>query len=172
MHLSLSWRAARLQALAAHGVGLEDFVLVRRGGDIVGCGRDLGPAPLSPDRDRRLRPRVAAGAAPGQRGDAAQHARATPPPGSVLAQGALLGAVVVQPSDWAVLWPALQRQERSADSIGSPSPRRTRPRAPRPSASVLHAREYHTTLYDVALGTPTTHAAWDARLVRPEVGLL
>lgn len=172
VHLALSWRAARLQALAAHGVGLDDFVLIRRGGDIVGCGAIWDQRPFRQvvidgyDRALQL-------ARPLANVAMQLSARAPlPPPGSVLAQGALLGAVVVQPSDWAVLWPALQRQgvRRGLDWLSVARDARA-PDLPT-LRELLHAREYHTTLYDVALGTPARHATWDARLVRPEVGLL
>lgn len=172
VHLSLSWSVERLQALAAHGVQLSDFIVVRRAGAIVGAAAVWDQRPFRQivvdgyDRTLRLaRPVANVALRLGARAP-------LPPPGSVLAQGALLGAAVVQPSDWSLLWPALQRQaaQQGLDWLSLSRDARA-PELPT-LRSLLHAREYHTTLYDVALGAPAKHATWDARLVRPEVGLL
>ncbi|MCC6930451.1 MAG: hypothetical protein IT359_15805 [Gemmatimonadaceae bacterium] len=170
--LALQWDDDRLARLARHGFTGDDLVIVRRGGAVVAAGGIWDQRPF--------RQVVVDGYAA-----ALQLARpavnlwcrltrrpALPPPGSVLAQGALLGATVSAPGDWRVLWPALQACARARGIAWLTVARDARDPELPVLRALTRAREYHTTLYDVALGRRSPAAAWDSRLVRPEVGLL
>lgn len=171
--LSLVWDAQRWEALAAHGIVPADFVVLRRDGRIVAAGAVWDQRPFHQvvvdgygTGLAALRPLV--------NGVALLRGRPMlPAAGTVLAQGAVLGACVERVEEWARLWPVLQaaaaRRRLSWLAI-------TRERQDDELAllrQLAKPREYRTTLYDVRWkDRPSWGADWDGRPFRPEVGLL
>jgi hypothetical protein len=172
-HLTLAWNAAQWEALARGGITTRDFRVIRRGGRIVAAAAvwdqrsfrqtvidGYGPALhtarplLNAVQAMRRRPRL-------------------PTPGSVLAQGALLGTGVVDAADWLPLWRALQHKAGTMGLSWLLLSRDARdPHLPR-LRRLLQAREYRTTVYDVVwAGRPGWSEDWDRRVFRPEAGLL
>lgn len=108
--------------------------------------------------------------------NAAMTLRRMPPlpvPGSVLAQGALFGATVTEPSGWPALW-RLVRQRAAAAGLQWVCLSRD---ARDPELPILRrlmkGQEYRTTLYEVTWpGGVRWPDPWDDRLFRPEVSLL
>jgi hypothetical protein len=96
-----------------------------------------------------------------------------PRPGSVLAQGALLGAGTSDPDAWPALWRLVRQRaatsglscltlSRDARDPGLPMLRR-----------LMKGQEYRTTLYEVRWPDGASWLdSWDGRLFRPEVALL
>ena len=171
--LSLAWNAEQWTALARHGVTAGDFCVVRREGRIVGAAAVWD--------QRAFRQTIVDGysgvlqlALPLLNMLQAVRGRPSlPRPGSVLPQGALLGACVQRSSDWSTLWPALLERART---MGLSWLAITRASAD-PELAILRrlarAREYRTSLYHVIWrDRPTWSDPWDTRIVRPEVGLL
>ena len=171
--LTPTWNEARWAALARHGIGPDDFCVVRQGGCIVGAGavwdqRAFRQTVISGYSGglRWARPMVSALAALGL-------APCLPLPGEVLRQGSVLGATVNDVSHWATLWNALRAKAvqlgldwiaLARDASDPELPMLRRP---------LGGREYRTQLYDVRWADmPSWSAAWDAKPFRPEVGLL
>lgn len=171
--LTLSWDAARWAALAAHGITPASFAVVEREGHVAAAAAVWDQRPFRQTvidgyggALRVVRPWL----------NVVQRLRGAPPlppPGAVLAQGAVLGATVPDPRDWPALWRALERHAAArgvawlAITRGANDPQLPALRALR------RARTYHTTLYDVAWRDRRSWGApWDARPVRPEVGLL
>ena len=103
-HLTLTWDHAQWNALGIHGVTVSDFAVVRRDGEIT--------AAAAVWNQRGFRQTVIDGYSgalhtflPLVNGlQAWRGLPALPAPGSVLAQGALLGATVNDPDDWPRLW--------------------------------------------------------------------
>lgn len=171
--LTLDWDERRWDALARHGVTPTNFCVVKRGARIVAAAAVWDQRPFRQvvidgyDRALQLgRPLV----------NVVQRLRGLPPlpaPGNVLPQGALLEACAVETSAWPALWHALQAQAAAmgiswltlSRDAADPELGTLRP--------LLRAREYLTTLYEVAWrGRTGWSDGWDARPFRPEVGLL
>jgi hypothetical protein len=171
--LALSWDAARLRSLERHEMQSADFRVVRRGGEIIAAGAVWD--------QRRFRQTIISGHSgmleklrvPFNALQTLLRRPTLPPPGSVLAQGALLGAFVRSPDDWNTLWPVLNARAAEMGLSWLSISRDARD----PELAVLRrltrAREYHTTLYEVQWRDgPRWPDAWDNRPFRPEVGLL
>jgi hypothetical protein len=171
--LALGWEPWQWDGLARQGVTQGDWQLVRHAGDIVAAG-----AVWDQRAFRQARIVGYAGVLNAMR-PAVNMARwiaarpPLPPPGSVLAQGALLGTSVAEPLLWKRLWPVLVHEAarrglewlsicRGATDPELPVLRR-----------LTGAREYRTLLYAVEWrGGPRWPDEWDGRPFRPEVGLL
>lgn len=171
-HLALPWSATHVAALAAHGVAPADFLVLERDGAIAAAAAVWDQRPF-----RQVRIDGYGGALRWTRPLANLTLRlsgrpALPAPGAVLPQAALLGATVATPDDWRALWPAVARAAARRGVQWLTVARDARDPELPVLRALLHAREYHTTLYDVALGGARAADAWDDRLVRPEVGLL
>jgi hypothetical protein len=171
--LTLGWDAARWAALAAHGITPAAFSVVQRAGRIVAAAAAWDQRPFRQTvidgytgALRVARPWL----------NVVQRLRGAPPlpsPGKVLAQGALLGATVPDARDWPALWHALQARAAAAGLAWLAVTRDANdPQLPA-LRHLLQAREYRTTLYEVAWrDRPSWPEAWDDRPFRPEVGLL
>ncbi|MEO6446104.1 MAG: hypothetical protein ABIZ91_03135, partial [Gemmatimonadaceae bacterium] len=171
--LAPTWDAARWDALACHGIDMNDFVVVRERDNIVGAAalwdqRAVRQTVIMGYRGvlRLARPLVNVFASVGL-------APSLPAPGHVLPLAAVLGATVSEDRQWAPLWRALRDSARARD-LGWLSIARG---ADDPQLAVLRdvagGREYRTRLYDVRWpGTPTWSDAWHALPFRPEVALL
>jgi hypothetical protein len=172
-HLSLAWNAAQWSALARHGITPSDFHVVRESGRIVAAAAVWD--------QRAFRQTVIDGYGGALRlawplVNLVQSVRGLPhlpARGSALAQGAVLGASVAEGSAWPRLWGALHGHAlMSGLSWLSLACDVRDPHLPLLRA-LTRAREYHTTLYEVTWKDwPAPVGAWDARLFRPEVGLL
>lgn len=171
--LTLTWDEARWRALAVHGITPRDFAVVRRGGRIVAAAAVWD--------QRAFRQTVIDGYARGMHlarpvlnaGLALVGRPRLPDPGAVLAQGALLGAYVDDVGDWPTLWSALRTRAAARGLEWLALARDRRDAFCVRLRRLLRAREYHTTLYDVSWrDRPEWNEPWDARLFRPEVGLL
>jgi len=171
--LSLSWDAARWTALARHGITPASFTVVQEGGRIVAAAAVWD--------QRAFRQTVIdgyAGALQLTRPwiNVVQRLRGAPPlppPGAVLAQGALLGATVPDPRDWPALWHGLQARAVAAGVSWLAVTRDANDPQLDALRRLLRPREYRTTLYEVSWpDRPSWPGAWDARPFRPEVGLL
>ena len=171
--LTLAWSAERLHSLSRHGITATDFRVIRQNGRIIATGAVWD--------QRSFRQTVIDGydkalnvlRVPFNVVQAILRRPTLPPPGSVLAQGALLGALVRTPDDWNTLWPVLGARAAEMGLSWLSISRDARD----PELAVLRrltrAREYYTTLYDVEWRDgPRWPDAWDLRPVRPEVGLL
>ena len=171
-NLALAWEPWQWQGLAGQGTP-ADMQLVRQRGAIVAAGavwdqRAFRQVVIDGYEGvlRVARPLVNLARS------LARHP-ALPPPGTVLAQGAVLGASVSEPGQWPKLWPLLAARgarlgldwlslSRDARDPGLPILRR-----------LTAAREYRTTVYAVGWpGGPSWPDDWDGRLLRPEAGLL
>jgi hypothetical protein len=171
--LALDWNDDLWQAFRTHRLSAGDFAVVRRSGEIVaaagiwdqrafrqtvidgyGGWLDSVRRPVNAVRAMFRRP-------------------ALPTPGTVLAQGAAVGASVPDPTDWPALWSQLQRRAAARGLSWLTISRDARdPELPR-LRTLMRAREYRTTLYDVAwAGSVGWPGPWDGRLFRPEVALL
>ena len=172
-HLALSWEPARWRQLAHRGVSAGDFSVVRQDGRLVAAAavwdqRSFRQTIVDGYDGllRHVRPLVSA----------ATSLRRMPPlpsPGSVLAQGALFGATVLEASAWPALW-SLVRQRAAAAGLQWVCLSRD---ARDPELGILRqlmkGREYRTTLYEVTWpGGARWPDPWEERLFRPEVGLL
>lgn len=171
--LSLVWDAQRWEALGTHGISPADFAVLRRGGRIVAAGAVWDQRPFHQvvvdgygTGMAALRPLV--------NGVAMLRGRpGLPAAGTVLAQGAVLGACVEGVDDWARLWPALQAAAARRGLTWLAITRERSDAALAPLRRLARPREYRTTLYDVHWkDRPSWSADWDGRPFRPEVGLL
>jgi hypothetical protein len=173
VHLSLAWNSKQWSALARSGITPSDFHVVREAGCIVAAAAVWD--------QRAFRQTVVDGYGGALRlawplVNLVQSVRGLPhlpARGSALAQGAVLGASVAKEAAWPRLWSALHRHAAMRElswltlAIDARDPLLPLLR------SLTRAREYHTMLYEVTW--KDLHArsgAWDARLFRPEVGLL
>jgi hypothetical protein len=170
--LTLTWDAARWEALARHGLGPAEFAVVRAGGRIVAAGavwdqRAYRQAVVLSYAGalRWLRPAVNVLAASGL-------APPLPPVGSVLGHGAIFAAAADEPWFWRPLLDDLRAAAiaRGLDWLVIGRDARD------PELGVLRrtvgAREYHTRLYDVRWPHLPARAPWDRSPFRPEVALL
>jgi hypothetical protein len=173
VHLSLAWDTTQWSALARSGITPSDFHVVRESGRIVAAAavwdqrafRQIVIDGYS-GALRLVRPFV----------NFVQSVRGLPHlpvRGSALAQGAVLGASVAEEWAWSRLWCALHgHAAKSGLSWLSLACDARDPHLPL-LRTLTRAREYHTVLYEVTWkGWRATAGAWDARLFRPEVGLL
>lgn len=171
--LTFAWDDDQWHALGAHGIDAGEFSVVRRNGEIVAA------AAVWDQRSFRqtvidgyssvvelIRPLI--NGVQGLRG-----LPGLPPPGTVLSQGALLGASVNTPDDWTVLWSAVQRRAAARGLRWVVVSRDARDPEVPVLRRLMRAREYPTTLYEVTWphGKRWTDP-WDARCFRPEVALL
>lgn len=172
-HLTPAWNPAQWAGLARHGVAPAGFVVTRRGGVVNGAGAVWD--------QRAFRQTVVSGYSGGlgvvrpfvNAARALRGAPLLPPPGSVLGQGAVIGAGVTGMAAWPPLWRGLCRQAASLGLSWLVLSRDARDPDVPVLRRLLRAREYRTTLYDVSLEAgATSRDAWDSRLFRPEVGLL
>ena len=170
--LTLAWDGDLLTRLAPHGFGAGDLVLVRRGGAVVAVAGVWDQRPFRQVVVDGYDTALQLTRTPANLWFRLTKRPMLPPPGSVLAQGAVLGATVTAPDDWHALWPALQARAHAKRLAWLAIARDARDPELAVLRALTHAREYHTTLYDVALGGRAPATAWDSRLVRPEVGLL
>lgn len=172
-HLSLPWTSGAWSALAAHGIGPADFAVARRAGRVVavagvwdqrafrqtvidGLSGALGALRPVVNRVRRWRglPDV-------------------PAPGAVMPLASVLAAAVPDARDWAAVWSEVGRlaRRRGVEWVSMTFDRRD------PAVAVVRRlvgpREYASTLYDVAWrDRPSWADGWDARMFRPDAGLL
>ena len=171
--LALSWEPARWRQLARRGVTAGDFSVVRQDGRIVAAASVWDQRPfrqtIIDGYDGRLslvRPLL----------NGAMAVRRMPPfpaPGSVLAQGALFGATVLEPSAWPVLWKLVRQRAAAAGLRWICLSRDARDPELRTLRRLMKGREYRTTLYEVTWpGSARWPDPWDERLFRPEVSLL
>jgi hypothetical protein len=172
-HLSLSWNAEQWCALAEHDITPASFVTARLGTRLVGAAAIWD--------QRRFRQTVIDGystgvalARPLLNGIQSLRAGARlPAPGAILAQGALLGAVVDTPDVWPKLWPALESRAAGMGLDWLTVARDARDDDIPVLRRLLRAREYYTSLYSVTWRDGARwQDLWDARCFRPEVALL
>ncbi|HWP70163.1 MAG TPA: hypothetical protein VNM36_03640, partial [Gemmatimonadaceae bacterium] len=171
--LTLAWSAERLHSLSRHGITAADFRVVRQGGRIICAGAVWDQRSFRQTIVDGYSGMLDALRVPFNAVQAILRRPSLPRPGSVLAQGALLGTFVRQPDDWSTLWPALKARAAEMGLSWLSISRDARD----PELAVLRrltrAREYHTTLYEVEWRDgPRWPDAWDHRPFRPEVGLL
>lgn len=171
-NLSLDWTHERIETLARHGVGADEFVVLRRNGVVTSVGAVWDQRPFRQvvidgygGMLRATRPIVNVGLR-------LTGASPLPSSGSVLAQGFVLGCAVERPADWEALWPALAARARSKGLAWLTVSRDARDPELAALRKITRGREYHTLLYDVAFRGRHSSAPWDDLLVRPEVGLL
>lgn len=171
--LSITWHRERWGDLLRHGVSPSAFVVVREGTETAAAAAIWD--------QRAFRQTVIDGyddpvrmARPIYNGIQSLRGMAPlPAPGSVLAQGFLLGAFVSRPDAWIRLWPMLVHR---AQTVGLSWLSVSR-QAGDPELPVLRrlpgVREYHTSLYAVDWNHgPRWENSWDGRPFRPEVSLL
>ena len=171
--LALAWKPSRWNDLALHGVSARDFSVVRHRGQIVAAAAVWDQRPFRQTVIdgyegwlRAARPLVNGAMALRRR-------PLLPKPGTVLAQGALLGAYATDPAAWPALWSSVRQRAAAAGLswlVLSRDPRD--PELP-VLRRLMRGQEYHTTLYEV--GWPESAPSsdpWDGRLFRPEVALL
>jgi hypothetical protein len=171
-HLALAWEPRQWAALGQHGIAAGDFCVVRRGPEIVGAAAVWDQRPF--------RQTVVVGYGPGLRVvrpivntlRAVRRLPRLPAPGSVLAQGAVLGAGVADLAVWPELWRELRARaaERGLSWLTFACDTRD-PDLPT-LRRLLGAHQYRTTLYAVEWGGHGPADGWDNLPVRPEVGLL
>ena len=171
--LAASWEPERWRQLAHRGVAASDFSVVRQGGRIVGAAAVWDQRPfrqtIIDGYDARLsfvRPLF----------NAAMTVRRLPrlpAPGTVLAQGALFGATVLEPAAWPALWTLVRQRAAAAGLQWVCLSRDARDPELHTLRRLMKGREYRTTLYEVTWpGGARWPDPWDARLFRPEVSLL
>ena len=171
--LALSWEPARWQQLAHRGISAGDFSVVRHNGRIVAAAAVWDQRPFRQtviDGYEGLlgnvRPLLNAFMA-------MRRMPELPAPGSVLAQGALFGTTVLDPSAWPALWNLARQRAAAAGLQWVCLSRDARDPELRILRRLMKGREYRTTLYEVTWpGGPRWPDPWDERLFRPEVGLL
>jgi hypothetical protein len=171
--LTLAWSAERLHSLSRHGITAADFRVVRQGGRIICAGAVWDQRSFRQTIVDGYSGMLDALRVPFNAVQAILRRPSLPRPGSVLAQGALLGAFAPSPDDWNTLWPVLGARAVEMGLSWLSISRDARD----PELAVLRrltrAREYHTTLYEVEWRDgPRWPDAWDHRPFRPEVGLL
>jgi len=172
-HLSPTWDNARWTALAAHGIGPSDFVVVRAHGRMVAAAAVWDQRSFRQTRIcgyqgalRWSRPFMnvlaRAGLAP-----------SLPAPGTVVRQASVLGATVDHDRHWPTLWSALRAAADPrgiewliiARAAGDPQLEALR--------RAVGGRAYRTRLYAVRWpDAPAFIDSWDSRPFRPEVALL
>ena len=171
--LALSWEPARWSELAQRGVVARDFSVVRQKGRIVAAAAIWDQRPFRQTMVdgyegvlRTGRPLL----------NVAMAVRRMPPlpaPGSVLAQGALFGATVLEPSLWPALWSLVRRRAASVGLEWVCLSRDARDPDLRILRRLMKGQEYRTTLYEVTWpGGARWPDPWNERLFRPEVALL
>jgi hypothetical protein len=172
-HLTLAWTADQWRALAGHGIRPQSFAIAHHHGRIAGAAAIWD--------QRRFRQTVVDGYTGGlsiarpliNTMQMLRGCAPLPPPGSVLAQGVLLGAGVVDPDDWRLLWPALEARAAAMELQWLAIARDARDADLPVLRRLLRAREYRTALYAVAWHDgPSWPEPWDTRYFRPEVALL
>jgi len=172
-HLALSWEPSRWRDLARHDVSASKFSVVRQDGQIVAAAGVWD--------QRTFRQTVVDGyegwlraARPFLNGAmAARHRPLLPRPGSVLAQGALLGAVAADPAAWPALWQLVRHRAAAAGLSWLCLSRDARDPELAILRRLMKGQEYRTTLYEVSWRDgPRWPDPWDARFFRPEVSLL
>lgn len=170
--LTLPWHADTWAALGTHGFGPSHMVVVRDRGTIVAAAgvwdqrafrqvRIAGYAGVL----RWARPVIHAAARLGL-------APPLPPPGGVVAQGAVVAPTVRDDAWWPALWQALRAH---AAQCGLAWLTITRDMADPQWPAVQRAaggRVYRTRLYDVRWPGASAASPWDGRPFRPETGLL
>lgn len=171
--LGMTWDEARWAALARHGIGAEDFVCVRRSGEIVAAGAMWD--------QRAFKQTIIHGY-----GSALSWARpwinlvaaglghpGLPKPGSMLSQAALLGVSWSGEAALAGLWPRLQRRAAVKGVQWLTLTTDAHDERTAHVRRVLGGREYRTRLYAVCWpDLPAQPWMSDGRPFRPEVGLL
>jgi len=172
-HLTLAWDTAQWRALAGHGITPADFVAVREGGRIVAAAAVWDQRPFRQTVIDGYEGALRLGRPLANAVQALRGLPHLPQPGSVLAQGAVLGASVTESAAWPPLWRALQARAATLGLSWLAVAFDTRDPQLAALRRLLRAREYRTTLYEVTWGGgPSPTDAWDDRLFRPEVGLL
>lgn len=171
-HLALSWDDRVWTALRHHGLSPDDFVVVRQHGAIVAAGAVWDQRAfrqvIVDGYDSALRwGRPAVNLVLRLSGRSA-----LPAPGSVLRSGSVFGAFVREPGLWAELWPLLQARAAASGLSWITLARDARDPELAVLRRIARAREYGTTLYDIALNPDVTPASYDRRWFRPEVALL
>ena len=172
-HLALTWTLQRWGDLLRHGVLPASFTVSRNGSNIDGVAAIWD--------QRAFRQTVVDGydepvrlARPLYNGVQSLRGMASlPAPGSVLAQGFLLGAFVSEPEAWGRLWPLLAQRARASGLSWLSVARQ----AGDPELGVLRrlagVREYRTSLYAVDWRDgPRWADGWGPHSFRPEVSLL
>ena len=171
--LALTWNLQRWGDLLRHGVLPSSFTVSKNGADVDGVAAIWD--------QRAFRQTVVDGydepvrlARPLYNGVQSLRGMAPlPTPGSVLAQGFLLGAFVSAPEAWTRLWPLLAQRARTMGLSWLSVARQ----ADDPELGVLRrqpgVREYRTSLYAVDWRDgPRWVDGWEPRSFRPEVSLL
>jgi len=171
--LTLAWDVGLWTDLRKHNMSVRDFAVVRRDGRIAAA------AAVWDQRAFRqtvvdgyegmfgtFRPVVNAVSALWRRPQ-------LPLPGTVLAQGSILGASVRDARDWPALWRQLQQRAAARGLSWLAISRDARDSELPLLKSLTRGRAYRTTLYEVVwAGAPRWSDPWDARFFRPEVSLL
>ncbi len=170
--LALVWNTDRWRALGRHGLSPTDFHVVREEGRVVAAAGLWDQRPFKQTvihgyhgALRWSRPLVNPLAALGW-------APPLPPPGAVLSQGYLVGAVT-----HARHWPGLLRALKAGAARRRLDWMVLSRDARDPELATLRkltrAREYHTRLYEVRWGElPNWTGEWGERFLRPEAALL
>ena len=171
--LAMSWELERWRQLAHRAMTASDFSIVRQDGRIIAAAAVWDQRPFRQTvidgyegSLRHVRPLL----------NAAMAVRRMPPlpaPGSVLAQGALFGATVMESSAWPALWRLVRQRAAAAGLQWLCLSRDTRDPELAILRRLMKGQEYRTTLYEVTWPRGMQWPdPWDDRLFRPEVALL
>jgi hypothetical protein len=172
-HLALSWEPSRWRDLARHGVSAREFSVVRQEGRIVAAAgvwdqRSFRQTVVDGYEGwlRAARPLLNAAMAVRRR-------PLLPRPGTILAQGTLLGAAAADPAAWPALWRLVRHRAAAAGLSWLCLSRDARDPGLAILRRLMKGQEYRTTLYEVTWREgPRWSDPWDARFFRPEVSLL
>jgi hypothetical protein len=171
--LALTWNDSRWMELARHGVSPASFAVIHERSEIAGTAGIWDQRPFRQVVVDGYEGSVGL-ARPLYNGVQSLRRMATlPPPGSVLAQGMLLGAFVREPGVWDALWPVLAGRARAIGLSWLTVSRQVDDPELAVVRRVAGGQEYRTTLYAVDWRHgPRWRDDWDTRSYRPEVALL
>lgn len=171
--LALSWEPERWRQLEHRGIAARDFSVVRQDGRVVAAAAVWDQRPFRQTIIdgyegwlRHVRPLLNGVMA-------VRRMPLLPAPGTVLAQGALFGATVLDPSAWPALWRLVRHRAAAAGLQWVCLSRDARDPELPILRRLMKGQEYRTTLYEVTWpGGARWPDPWDDLLFRPEVSLL